>query len=65
MTIGLIRWLRSLAPEQTIPHRRPLADLHMLRLSARDLADLNLPDHVAAGLRAREEADEVRRRLRW
>lgn len=65
MTIGLIRWLRSLAPEQTTVHHRRIADLHMLRLTARDLADLNLPDHVAGRLKGREEAEEMRRRLIW
>lgn len=65
MTIGLIRWLRNLAPEHASSYRRAFAELYMLRLSARDLADLNLPDHVAAKLRAREEADEVRRKMCW
>ena len=62
MTIGLIRWLRSLAPEQSMSQSRRLADLHSMRFSARDLADLNLPEDVARRFRLRE-AEEARRRV--
>jgi hypothetical protein len=68
MTIGLIRWLRTLAPDlhsAASPHidRRAAPDLRGLRLGPRDLADLNLPDHVAGALRGRCEAEELRRRV--
>lgn len=66
MTIGLSRWLRLAAsllhPLGSGPARN-IARLEDLRLSARDLADLNLPEQIAGRLRGGKAASEARRRV--
>lgn len=65
MTVGLSRWLRGFVcavrftSEQS--SRAQPQRLDQLALSERDLADLNLPPHVAARLRAREAAADLLR----
>lgn len=63
MTIGLIRWLRAFAPPVRLSHSRAIPHIVALRLSARDIADLNLPGNIAGLLQARAEAEELRRRI--
>ena len=65
MTVGLSRWLRGFVcavrftSEQS--SREQPQRLDHLALSERDLADLNLPPHVASRLRARETIEDMRR----
>ena len=61
MTLGLTHWLRLLS-SVFVPGRvsgAELPQLDLTRLSARDIADLNLPP----GLAARREAEDLRRRV--
>ena len=63
MTIGLDRWLRLVAASAfPVLFHNPRPRLGRMPLSARDLADLNLPDDVRAGLEARGSIDALRRR---
>jgi hypothetical protein len=44
-------------------HRRAIPHITALRLSARELADLNLPDDIVGELQARAAVEEMRRRI--
>jgi hypothetical protein len=62
MTLGL-EWLRLIALRfVTHGRRRALPRLDIERLSARDIADLNLPRSMLSRLDA-SEAEEQRRRV--
>jgi hypothetical protein len=70
MTIGFSRWLRAVACAARLPTcrsahsaRSRITALDLRRLSARDLADLNLPEDVASRLVA--QAAEEARRSAW
>lgn len=63
MTIGLDRWLRFVAASAfPVLFNSPKPGLGRMPLSARDLADLNLPEDVRAGLEARAGVEALRRR---
>lgn len=61
MTLGISHWLHLLSSVFVPGHaaRGALPRLDLGRLSARDIADLNLPP----GMSARREAEDLRRRV--
>lgn len=65
MTLWLSHWLQALASSlsSSAQSRHPYIDA--IPLSARDIADLNLPPDIAGRLAARQAAEELRRRTAW
>ena len=66
MTLGLGQWLARfglLSGGGTGFRKPPYVDLGTL--GPRDLCDLNLPPGVAGGLQARQDAEDLRRRIFW
>jgi hypothetical protein len=66
MTLGFSQWLNLLAP--AFRHSLPDRSMTMLdpsRLSCRDVQDLNLPYEVVGRRRARQDAEDLRRRAFW
>ncbi len=64
MTLGLTEFLRLLATCRSWgPPMRGVTPLDLHQLSARDLADLNLPSAIAARLEAKRVEDAMRNRF--